>query len=367
MYFTHNKKIFSSVSPENLVKLASIVIAVFFLGQTKAQSQSNNLLDHTHPNVTVDLSVISGSGSNQISNLGNITLPNQGNRELLRPGNQTPRSMLHVPVAKGAPSLQLKTKSKNKLAPKSVLHVPPANVKSKSERNKKVKAEPAPKKVISKQKKKIALTATKPAKKIPPASAKVSLPAKPTKPEPVPSSEAPKKLQANVGSVTEKPAPAPVKNLKQADPPSTPSIKAAPKISKKELSTPPTKPIAKNKSSEQQASITPTDSSAGSVKKLRVSFDQDQTKLPINSKKPLISLAESLKGTTNQRLQIMAYAGGPSLSSSLARRMSLSRALAIRSFLIENGVRSTRIDVRALGNKTTEEPLNRVDLKVTER
>jgi outer membrane protein OmpA-like peptidoglycan-associated protein len=47
--------------------------------------------------------------------------------------------------------------------------------------------------------------------------------------------------------------------------------------------------------------------------------------------------------------------------------MSLSRALAIRSFLIENGVRSTRIDVRALGNKTTEEPFNRVDLKVTER
>ena len=45
MYFTHNKKIFSSVSPENLVKLASIVIAVFVLGQTKAQSQSNNLMD----------------------------------------------------------------------------------------------------------------------------------------------------------------------------------------------------------------------------------------------------------------------------------------------------------------------------------
>ena len=42
-------------------------------------------------------------------------------------------------------------------------------------------------------------------------------------------------------------------------------------------------------------------------------------------------------------------------------------ALAIRSFLIENGVRSTRIDVRALGNKTSEEPLNRVDLNVSER
>ena len=67
------------------------------------------------------------------------------------------------------------------------------------------------------------------------------------------------------------------------------------------------------------------------------------------------------------RLQLMAYAGGQTLSSSQARRVSLSRALAIRSFLIENGVRSTRIDVRALGNKTSEEPLNRVDLNVSER
>ena len=78
-------------------------------------------------------------------------------------------------------------------------------------------------------------------------------------------------------------------------------------------------------------------------------------------------LFEKMKGQDDLRLQLMAYAGGPSLSSSLARRMSLSRALSVRSFLIENGVRSTRIDVRALGNKTTEEPVNRVDLNVAER
>ena len=58
---------------------------------------------------------------------------------------------------------------------------------------------------------------------------------------------------------------------------------------------------------------------------------------------------------------------GESLSSGKARRLSLSRALSVRSFLIENGVRSTRIDVRALGNKTAEEPSNRVDVTVAER
>ena len=66
-------------------------------------------------------------------------------------------------------------------------------------------------------------------------------------------------------------------------------------------------------------------------------------------------------------LQLMAYAGGESLSSGKARRLSLSRALSVRSYLIENGVRSTRIDVRALGNKTAEEPLNRVDVTIAER
>ena len=66
-------------------------------------------------------------------------------------------------------------------------------------------------------------------------------------------------------------------------------------------------------------------------------------------------------------MQLMAYAGGDGLSASKARRISLSRALAVRSYLIESGVRSTRIDVRALGNKTSTAPVNRVDVMVVER
>ena len=43
-------------------------------------------------------------------------------------------------------------------------------------------------------------------------------------------------------------------------------------------------------------------------------------------------------------------------------RLSLSRALAVRAFLIDRGVRSTRMDVRALGNKFEKGPGDRVDL-----
>ena len=54
-------------------------------------------------------------------------------------------------------------------------------------------------------------------------------------------------------------------------------------------------------------------------------------------------------------------------NASKARRLSLSRALAIRSFLIDQGVRSTRIEVRAMGNKVPEGPADRVDIVILNR
>ncbi len=100
---------------------------------------------------------------------------------------------------------------------------------------------------------------------------------------------------------------------------------------------------------------------------MRLEFAPDATKLPSPSRDRLASLAKRLADQKDLRLQLLAYAGGEGLSASKARRLSLSRALAVRSFLIESGLRSTRIDVRALGNKTTEEPMNRVDVDVVER
>ena len=146
------------------------------------------------------------------------------------------------------------------------------------------------------------------------------------------------------------------------------TTKAEPALEPKTPAPPPTPAVTKKKpTATQQAALpvkTETDGSPGNV---RVAFGAEQTKLPDGAKKKLVALAKSLEGKEDKRIQLMAYAGGESLSSSLARRMSLSRALSIRSFLIENGVRSTRIDVRALGNKTSEKPFNRVDLNVTTR
>jgi len=76
----------------------------------------------------------------------------------------------------------------------------------------------------------------------------------------------------------------------------------------------------------------------------------------------LVSLVTEIKDQEGTRIQLKAYADAQNSSASAARRLSLSRALAVRSFLIESGINSTRIDVRALGSKTESGPADRVDL-----
>src|SRR5690606_30745041 len=99
----------------------------------------------------------------------------------------------------------------------------------------------------------------------------------------------------------------------------------------------------------------------------RIIFEAGSAKVPDPAQAALESLAERLNANEALRVQLMAYAEGESDAANPARRLSLSRALAIRSALIEKGVRSTRMDVRALGNKYGNEPADRVDAVLVER
>ncbi len=62
------------------------------------------------------------------------------------------------------------------------------------------------------------------------------------------------------------------------------------------------------------------------------------------------------------RIQIQAFASPPDNGLSSARRASLSRALSIRSWLLDQGIEARRMDVRALGMQTDRDPVDRVDL-----
>ena len=64
----------------------------------------------------------------------------------------------------------------------------------------------------------------------------------------------------------------------------------------------------------------------------------------------------------SSRVQLEAYGGAPGDKSSDARRLSLKRALAVRQLLIDNGVPSNRIDVRAMGGIDDKGPTDRVDV-----
>jgi outer membrane protein OmpA-like peptidoglycan-associated protein len=96
----------------------------------------------------------------------------------------------------------------------------------------------------------------------------------------------------------------------------------------------------------------------------RIGFAPNDAGLSAEARLRLDRLVETLNRDAQQRLQLLAYAGGDAENGSQARRLSLSRALAVRSYLIEKGVRSARIDVRALGNRNEGGPPDRVDATI---
>ncbi|MEX2648718.1 MAG: OmpA family protein [Alphaproteobacteria bacterium] len=95
---------------------------------------------------------------------------------------------------------------------------------------------------------------------------------------------------------------------------------------------------------------------------LSVGFAADESELRPETVSALAGLVAAMRRDEGARIQLLAYAGASGGSASTARRLSLSRALAVRGYLIENGVRSTRIDVRALGDNVDEGSPERVDV-----
>lgn len=88
----------------------------------------------------------------------------------------------------------------------------------------------------------------------------------------------------------------------------------------------------------------------------RVDFASGAAELGDPGKRSLDRAVAELQRDQNARLQLVAFATGGSGDDggSVARRLSLSRALAVRAYLIEQGIRATRMDVRALGNRSAD-------------
>jgi outer membrane protein OmpA-like peptidoglycan-associated protein len=108
---------------------------------------------------------------------------------------------------------------------------------------------------------------------------------------------------------------------------------------------------------------TPKAPSAGESVQAVILFDRDKTDVSEKGKSQLTNLAPQII-KNNQQVRIVAYAAGTPEQASVARRISLSRALQIRAFLIGKGVNQMNVNVQALGNKRTDGPAERADIFV---
>ncbi len=103
---------------------------------------------------------------------------------------------------------------------------------------------------------------------------------------------------------------------------------------------------------------------------LRVTFGTGRADLNPGMEAALRTMAKAVRPEENVNLNVYAYAAAAQDDPSTPRRLSLSRALAVRAVLISEGIVSTRIYVRALGAPATavsdkapdDAPPDRVDV-----
>ena len=329
-------------SMNTLRRITSAVLYALILAGAGALAPAGAQVNTGDPNVVVDFSVLDDAGYGAApvyAPTAPVYRPASPiGRRLLMPGRKNPVSQLHVPPVRGKKAKGIR-KAKAAALPakrKRMAAAPPAMPK---------KAALAPPPAKAPKKPPVTISA---------------VPAPLIAPSPPPARPAPvKKVEPAPAA---KPAAAPSAALTPPPPP-PPMMAETPAKTKK---TPAARRGGKPKAGEK-AALPPAGKPLAPGRAMQIVFKPTASKLPDTAKAGLKTLAAKLKGQPALRLQLMAYAGGESLSSGKARRLSLSRALSVRSYLIENGVRSTRIDVRALGNKTAEEPLNRVDVTVAER
>lgn len=169
-------------------------------------------------------------------------------------------------------------------------------------------------------------------------------------------------------------APAPTTPLPPTTPPSAapPEVQAA--TPEPGSVSPPAPPVLAPPEPPQVATLPPDSRDTTPVpappeplarpEEIRILYAVEATDLPKEARADLDRMAAWLRANPEVRVQIVGYASEPTRTGSQARRRSLFRTLAVRTYLIENGVLSTRMDVRAMGDRTEEEPKDRVEVRL---
>ncbi len=110
---------------------------------------------------------------------------------------------------------------------------------------------------------------------------------------------------------------------------------------------------------------TPPATAAGLKRQSVIPFAEGSSSPAAADVNAIHSLATTLNAALNAgaaRVQLEAYGGPRGDKSSDSRRLSLKRALVVRELLIEDGVPSEKIDVRAMGGVDDSGSADRVDV-----
>jgi outer membrane protein OmpA-like peptidoglycan-associated protein len=172
-------------------------------------------------------------------------------------------------------------------------------------------------------------------------------------------SEAPPEVVAAAPDVVEE-APAALPLVASAEPPapSAPSTPLAP--SESEALPPPVPEVPAPPGQTQTAAVAPTETINLDA---RLLFAEGSAELSAGDKQKLLAVADQLQRDPEIRIQLLAFAAGDDATPNAARRLSLSRALAVRGFLVDQGITAARVQVRALGQSSEDGPPDRVDIK----
>jgi outer membrane protein OmpA-like peptidoglycan-associated protein len=129
--------------------------------------------------------------------------------------------------------------------------------------------------------------------------------------------------------------------------------------------TPPAAPPGAQPPPPPPVSDTAATAAAPTSTGLRLTFAPGESDLSPESSTSIKQLTQGTPPGDATTFNVLAYAPGKADDPSTARRISLSRAMAVRSALVADGVPSARIFVRALGEQYGDGPADRVDLSVT--
>jgi outer membrane protein OmpA-like peptidoglycan-associated protein len=93
-------------------------------------------------------------------------------------------------------------------------------------------------------------------------------------------------------------------------------------------------------------------------------FDRGSGNIAANVVTTLDRLSAVLTANPDVRISLTAFADNADSTPRDARRLSLTRALAVKEYLASKGVAESRMDVHAEGANTTSGYTDRVDVKV---